>query len=107
MKLQEGILKAYERAGKALDKLRLRKMDYGITFNTIPGQRVLMDLASFCRAAEPCFDPDARKHALAEGRREVWLRIQRHLQLNTEELFQLYAQRSLPDRVTPQETDDE
>jgi hypothetical protein len=55
------------------------------------GQEVLADLAKFCRAHETCFHPDARAHAVAEGRREVFLRIQRHLNLSDEQLWQLYG----------------
>lgn len=51
---------------------------------------VLADLAKFCRANESTFHPDPRKHAVLEGRREVWLRIEKHLNLNDEELYQLY-----------------
>lgn len=75
--------------GRAFDFIRGRTRDYKLTFGTSSGQRVLADLASFCRANETCFDPDPRLHAVAEGRREVWLRIQRHLNLSSEELFTL------------------
>lgn len=49
-----------------------------------------MDLARFCRADQSTFHADARVHAVLEGRREVWLRIQEHLRLSDEELFTLY-----------------
>jgi hypothetical protein len=51
---------------------------------------ILKDLAKFCRAEESCFHMDPRAHALAEGRREVWLRIQSHLNLTSEELAAKY-----------------
>lgn len=54
---------------------------------------VLIDLAKFCRAHESTFHADARLHAVAEGRREVWLRIEQHLQLTSEELWNLYPKR--------------
>lgn len=60
-----------------------------MAFRSPEGQRVLADLATFCRAAEPTYSPDARLHALLEGRREVWLRIQNHLQLSPDELYAL------------------
>lgn len=78
-----------EAFGQTIDFLRGRKQAYQITFGTSAGQRVLSDLAVFCRANDTCFDPDPRLHAVAEGRREVWLRIQRHLNLSSEELFVL------------------
>lgn len=51
---------------------------------------VLKDLAKFCRAHEPTFQADARMHAVLEGRREVWLRIQENLSLDLEELYKLH-----------------
>lgn len=73
--------------------LARRRTAYVKTFliNTF-GQEVLQDLAKFCRAHETTFHVDARAHAVAEGRREVWLRIQKHLQLDDEQLWQLYGQ---------------
>lgn len=80
-----------EAFGKTLDFLRGRKRAYQLSFNSLHGQRVLMDLATFCRANETCFHPDPRKHAVAEGRREVWLRIQHHLNLSSEQLLAIYG----------------
>ena len=51
---------------------------------------VLKDLARFCRAHDTTFQPDERMHAVLEGRREVWLRIQNHLQLDLEEIYELH-----------------
>lgn len=53
------------------------------------GERVLVDLARFCRAQRSCFHEDPRVHAALEGRREVFLRIQHHLRLTDEELWNL------------------
>lgn len=52
-------------------------------------RRVLADLAGFCRAQRSCFDSDPRAHALLEGRREVWLRIQQTLRLTEEQVAEL------------------
>lgn len=52
---------------------------------------VLADLAKFCRANESCFHADPRAHAVAEGRREVWLRITKHLNLTDEQLWALHG----------------
>jgi hypothetical protein len=54
---------------------------------------VLTDLARFCRAHEATFHPDERTHALLEGRREVWCRIQQHLNLTEEELWSLHPRK--------------
>ncbi len=70
-----------------------RRTDYLMTFGNPIGARVLVDLAKFCRAHETCFDADPRIHAVFEGRREVWLRIQQHLNLTPDQLWALYNQR--------------
>ena len=51
---------------------------------------MLTDLATFCRAHDTTFHVDERTHAMLEGRREVFLRIQRHLKLTEEELWSLF-----------------
>jgi len=66
-----------------------RQHQYRLTFRSPPGEAVLRDLARFCRANESTFHEDARLHAVAEGRREVWLRIQNHLQLSPQDLWRL------------------
>ncbi len=75
------------------DKLRAvfatRQQQYRQTFSGPVAEEVLRDLSRFCRANASTFHEDARLHAVAEGRREVWLRIQQHLQLSHKELWQL------------------
>lgn len=56
-------------------------------------QTVLKDLAKFCRAHESTFLPDARAHAVLEGRREVWLKIQEYLELSIDEIYDLHKVR--------------
>lgn len=68
-----------------------RRHQYQMTFRSPPGQAVLKDLARFCRAHKSTFYADPRLHALAEGRREVWLRIEEHLKLSPDELWELYS----------------
>jgi hypothetical protein len=63
------------------------------TFKGPLAHEVLKDLARFCRAFEPTFNVDDRTHALLEGRREVWLRIQNHLNLSPEDLWSLHSGR--------------
>lgn len=71
---------------QTLDDLGLRRSAYlGIP------QDVLEDLRTFCRAEATCFHQDPRMHAVLEGRREVWLRIQEHLNYTPEELLVLYS----------------
>jgi hypothetical protein len=80
-----------------LDKIRValneRRHAYQMTFKGPLAEVVMKDLARFCRAHESTFHEDARAHALAEGRREVWLRIEQHLHLPPNELWALYSGR--------------
>jgi hypothetical protein len=76
---------------KARSYLQQRKRAYAMAFDGVSGEAVLKDLASFCRANESCFHPDPRVHAVMEGRREVWLRIQEHLKLTEEQLLTIYT----------------
>lgn len=76
---------------KAFSFLSGRRAAYRNIFLSPESKRnVLPDLARFCRANESCFHPDARMHAVLEGRREVWNRIQSHINLPPEELWALY-----------------
>ena len=98
--------KAILALGRALDLIRRRKQNYQLTFMSgLAGQNVLIDLARFCRANETCFHPDPRMHAVAEGRREVWLRIQNHLNLSTEQLYTLFGGNHL--HITNKDEDDD
>jgi len=83
-------LTAHDVARKTMEFLRGRRRDYQVSLMSPAGQRVLQDLARFCRATETCFHEDPRIHAALEGRREVWLRIQQHLNLNPSQLYTLY-----------------
>ena len=79
-----------EEHAATVEPLRQRKAAYQMIFSGPPGQTVKDDLSRFCRADRTCFDADPRKHAVLEGRREVWLRIQEHLNLTAEQLAVLY-----------------
>lgn len=73
------------------DIISSRRAAYVETFAGPSAQKVLADLARFCRASESTFHADPRVHALAEGRREVWLRIVKHLNLSDEQLMAFYT----------------
>lgn len=79
---------------KTVDFLRKRRMAYVHTFKGTPGEIVLADLAKFCRANESTFHPDPHVRCQLEGRREVWLRIQHHLRLSDEEMWERYGQKN-------------
>ncbi|HEY0149858.1 MAG TPA: hypothetical protein VGB70_12755 [Allosphingosinicella sp.] len=53
---------------------------------------MLRDLAGFCGADASPYHDDARRHALMEGRRQVWQRIERGLRLNHAKLEELKKQ---------------
>ncbi|MDZ4662945.1 MAG: hypothetical protein SGJ18_15135 [Pseudomonadota bacterium] len=74
------------------EKLLDRKIAYCQAFSDEGAYRgVLEDLAVFCKADQSAFDPIELTNARNEGRREVWLRIQNHLQLTEEQLWELYS----------------
>lgn len=79
------------KSNEAQRYLAQRRTAYVRTFDTPFGAEVLADLAKFCRAQESTFHPDARVHAVAEGRREVWLRIAQHLNLSEQDLWRAYG----------------
>jgi hypothetical protein len=67
-----------------------RRSSYKKTFDNPEGKKVLADLKRFCKATVPTADLNNEKVTyLLEGRREVWLRIQAHLQLTEDEIYQL------------------
>jgi hypothetical protein len=84
-----------------LAKLRRRRYSYRRLFLgedglNADGQVVLADLAKFCRATSSTaivspvsqsVDPIAM--AMAEGRREVWLRLMAHLHIDERVVFNL------------------
>lgn len=86
------ITKAREQWDRIARFLSFRRQHYCQTFLDTPhGEAVLKDLSKFCRADRTTFDADPRKHAALEGRREVWLRIQQHLNLTPAKLAELYG----------------
>jgi len=75
----------------AYEIMQERKRVYQLAFTSPAGEMVLEDLTRFCRGDDTCWRVDPREHALLEGRREVYLRIKRHLDLTTEQLLEIYA----------------
>lgn len=71
---------------------RNRKASYQVVFNAPgAGARVLLDLADFCHAFKTTEAPgDDGLAKIREGRRQVFLRIQHHLNLSPEQLSVLY-----------------
>lgn len=86
--------------------LRGRARAYMLCFRTPAGMEVLADLAKFCRANEPCWSADPREHALQEGRREVWLRIEKHVRLTPDQLYAIYTGRTFDPLLMDKEDKD-
>ena len=80
---------AWEIIEKLRNLLYKRQHAYLQVFNPdhVYRDTVLKDLAKFCRANDSTFHVDPRAHAMLEGRREVFLRIQRYLQLTPDEVW--------------------
>jgi hypothetical protein len=72
------------------DFLLDRKQGYVAAFGGEKGRIVLEDLAGFCRAEESTFHVDPRIEGIMQGRREVWIRISKHLNLTPDELVQYF-----------------
>lgn len=72
-----------EQVQAAAAQLRDRQIAYKVLFGSnAPAVKTVMDdLAQFCRANVTTFDANDRVHAAMEGRREVYLRIQEHLEM--------------------------
>jgi hypothetical protein len=81
-----------------LDKARMflatRRYAYQQTFVGPYSDIVLKDLATYCFANQSTFNANDRAHVLAEGRREVWLRIANHLNMSPDQLWELYDGRT-------------
>ena len=77
--------------------LSRRRLSYRQVFNpeSEATKVVLKDLCDFCRAQDSTFHADPRLHAVLEGRREVWLRITKHLNLDEKMLWQTYGRKDL------------
>ena len=91
---------------EAFEFVRQRQIAYKLAFSSPAGQNVLRDLIKFCRAKTTCFDADARVHAALEGRREVWNRIADHMNLTTEEIYELASGYTLSRAQDPLKEED-
>ncbi len=85
-----------ETADRIIEFFRGHKRAYGQVFNrsSPAAQYVLADIAKFCHASDTTMRPGATELELArnEGRRQVFLRVQRALNLTPEEMFDLARQ---------------
>jgi hypothetical protein len=84
---------------KTLDFLRLSSRAYRLAFPNPESSEVLKDLAKFCHIGKAPFHPDQRKTDILIGRQEVFFRIADHLNLQPDELFDIYNK---PTTLQPQ-----
>jgi hypothetical protein len=75
--------------------MEARRLAYAAVFvhgGSTPEQRELVrrDLKKFCRAEVSTYATDARDHAMLEGRRDTWLRIENHATKSLDELLAIY-----------------
>lgn len=75
---------------RTLDFLRWRKRAYQLSFPDPKNNECLKDLAKFCHADEVCGGGNLYLLGVADGRREVWLRIQKHLNLQPDQLYEIF-----------------
>lgn len=82
---------------KAKGFLNFRKQSYEMVFKQDNRfvKEVMKDLAKFCRLNDSCFNPDPRIHAILEGRREVILRIMKHINLDHDQLWREYGRKDI------------
>jgi len=71
---------------KAADRLRRAIQT---TFDGEKSAEVLVHLAEFCGAMKSNYRENPHEMAYMEGRRSVWLEIQKNLNLTEEDLFNL------------------
>jgi hypothetical protein len=71
--------------------LLTRQQAYRRVFTGISGEKVLHDLSKFCRADSSTFHENPHLASKLDGRREVWLRIQKHLNMTEEELWRTFS----------------
>lgn len=90
-------MSTYTKFRRAWEYLTGRGRIYRRLLNTDDGKLFLRDMAKFCRAHQSTAHADATVAARLDGRREVWLRIQHHLQLDDETLWRLYGGTPIPE----------
>lgn len=86
-----------------LDKLKViifgRQYAYKRTFDGPLANEVLSDLAWFCRAHASTFHENPHIASKLDGRREVLLRIQQHLKLSADDLFEISTGQRRHDQI--------
>lgn len=82
-------------AGRLFDAIKGQKQDYQLACNQPAMQRMLIDLAWYCKANDTCVvedkngKVDVEATLIMEGRRQVWTRMMNHCNLSTQQLYAL------------------
>lgn len=93
MSMESAVASLQKAVERTLEVLGWRKRAYQLCFpkNQRQSDVILKDLAMYCHINEECPHTDLLKIGEWHGRRNVFLRIQRHLYLSPEELFAIYS----------------
>lgn len=92
-----------EQINKYIESLKNRTLAYKNCFDTsqLENRAVLTDLALFCRIFTTTEEPGQKEDPkVLEGRRQVFLRIQEHIQFDHLQLYQLHPLKQLTPQVT-------
>jgi hypothetical protein len=86
----------------AVESIEAHCRNFRMAFGSPSGQAVLTYMADFCRAGETCVAIEKRgapidihRTLVLEGRREVFLEIQRFLSLSPEQIFMVATGRPI------------
>jgi len=83
-------------AGKLIAFFQSRRSNARQTFGTPWGKATLADIQEFCCADRTTATGDAHEMAIREGRRQVYLRISRAMNLTADEQFALLQSKEKP-----------
>jgi hypothetical protein len=94
-----------DQLSKYMEILKNRQISYKNCFDLsqLENRAVMTDLALFCRMFTTTAEPDQKEDPkVLEGRRQVFLRIQEHMQFDQFQLYLLHPLRQItPQAMTP------
>jgi len=74
-----------------------RRTNFRLTFGSPAGRQVLADLMEFCCTSRTtALNDSSHEMAIREGRRQVWLRIERAMNLTPEEMLAITSEKDKP-----------
>ncbi len=77
--------------------LQRRRTNFRLTYMSPMGRQALADLEPFCcGSSTTAISNDPIQMAVREGRRQVWLRIQRAIHLTADEQLAIIAEKDHP-----------